>query len=106
MPLSRLPAPFCPVWETLATGSLEPSRRASEQTPGFPTQSKTLHARLPEAPTLTRRVPMSQRFTDPVEATEASEADQADWDDPEEAALHVFWGRLAVLLLALLLAFA
>ena len=50
---------------------------------------------------------MSQRFTNPVEASEASEADaQGDWDDSEEAPLHVFWGRLAVLLLALLLAFA
>jgi nucleoid-associated protein YgaU len=50
---------------------------------------------------------LSQRFNNPVEASEASEADaRGDWDDSEEAPLHVFWGRLAVLLLALLLAFA
>ena len=47
---------------------------------------------------------MSQRFT--VEAAEGADVEAPpDWDDPEEAPLHVLWGRVTALLVGLLLAF-
>src|SRR3712207_2065302 len=53
---------------------------------------------------------MSQRFTHPEEVGRRPPADEppGEWDDPyeDEGPVHVLWGRVAALLLALLLVFA